>query len=107
MRKEINQKKREIAARKGLDRIKDSQSSFYAKGHDLSQAIRAKRPMILFIYKETYLNISELSATLPKDILSFIQDFADIFPEDMPLRLPPVRGIEHQIDLVPGAPLPK
>ncbi|CAL9121046.1 unnamed protein product, partial [Musa textilis] len=34
------------------------------------------------------------------------KDFADMFPEDLPPGLPPTRGIEHQIDLIPGAPLP-
>ncbi|XP_056158507.1 uncharacterized protein LOC130134829 [Syzygium oleosum] len=35
-----------------------------------------------------------------------LKDFADVFPEDLPPGLPPIRGIEHQIDLIPGAPLP-
>jgi hypothetical protein len=30
----------------------------------------------------------------------------DIFPQDVPPRLPPIRGMEHQIDLIPGASLP-
>ncbi|CAA7017934.1 unnamed protein product [Microthlaspi erraticum] len=34
------------------------------------------------------------------------QDFQDVFPEDCPKGLPPVRGIEHQIDFVPGSTLP-
>ncbi|CAA7017842.1 unnamed protein product [Microthlaspi erraticum] len=34
------------------------------------------------------------------------QDFSDVFPEDSPPGLPPVRGIEHQIDFVPGSTLP-
>uniref|UniRef100_A0A2N9IRC6 Reverse transcriptase domain-containing protein n=1 Tax=Fagus sylvatica TaxID=28930 RepID=A0A2N9IRC6_FAGSY len=35
-----------------------------------------------------------------------VAEFEDVFPEEMPNELPPIRGIEHQIDFVPGAAIP-
>ncbi|XP_048502852.1 uncharacterized protein LOC104896849 [Beta vulgaris subsp. vulgaris] len=35
-----------------------------------------------------------------------LHEFEDVFPDDLPQGLPPVRGIEYQIDLIPGAPIP-
>ncbi|XP_017639740.1 uncharacterized protein LOC108481078 [Gossypium arboreum] len=35
-----------------------------------------------------------------------IFEFEDVFQEEVPSGLPPIRGIEHQIDLVPRAALP-
>ncbi|XP_056853604.1 uncharacterized protein LOC130502881 [Raphanus sativus] len=34
------------------------------------------------------------------------KEFKDVFPEEAPQGLPPIRGIEHQIDFIPGASLP-
>ncbi|KAK1697024.1 hypothetical protein QYE76_013721 [Lolium multiflorum] len=45
-----------------------------------------------------------------KDCIDFdvvpMTEFRDVFPEEVPAGLPPLRGIEHQIDLIPGASLP-
>ncbi|XP_024009236.1 uncharacterized protein LOC112084348 [Eutrema salsugineum] len=43
---------------------------------------------------------------LPPEVEALIKRFEDVFPEEIPPGLPPLRGIEHQIDLVPGQPLP-
>ena len=39
-------------------------------------------------------------------ITSLLQEFQDVFPDELPPGLPPLRGIEHCVDLIPGAPLP-
>ena len=43
---------------------------------------------------------------MPSVVVSLLQDFDEVFPEEMPIGLPPIRGIEHQIDFIPGAPIP-
>ncbi|XP_021759479.1 uncharacterized protein LOC110724369 [Chenopodium quinoa] len=39
-------------------------------------------------------------------LAALIKEYEDVFPNELPQGLPPIRGIEHQIDLIPGAPLP-
>jgi hypothetical protein len=43
---------------------------------------------------------------LPLVLSHLLQEYADVFPDELPPGLPPLRGIEHRIDLIPGAPLP-
>ncbi|XP_048229069.1 uncharacterized protein LOC125369842 [Ricinus communis] len=35
-----------------------------------------------------------------------LEEYKDVFPDDIPKGLPPLRGIEHAIDLILGASLP-
>ncbi|XP_074293077.1 uncharacterized protein LOC141619986 [Silene latifolia] len=39
-------------------------------------------------------------------LTALLKEFEDVFPEELPPGLPPIRGIEHQIDLICGASLP-
>ena len=43
---------------------------------------------------------------IPPDMQYLLDQYKDVFPNDLPPGLPPVRGLEHQIDLIPGASLP-
>ena len=43
---------------------------------------------------------------LPPSIIAILKDFEDVLSEEIPSGLPPIRGIEHQVDLVPRASLP-
>ncbi|KAL3726789.1 hypothetical protein ACJRO7_031655 [Eucalyptus globulus] len=49
---------------------------------------------------------SEIERPIHPKMHCLLKEFAYVFPEDLPLGLPPIRGIEHQIDLIPGSPLP-
>ncbi|WVZ76113.1 hypothetical protein U9M48_024115 [Paspalum notatum var. saurae] len=46
------------------------------------------------------------SLDIPPAVANLLQEYTDVFPKDLPPGLPPLRGIEHQIDLIPGARLP-
>ena len=47
-----------------------------------------------------------MPSSLPPAVTNILQEFADVFPQDVPSGLPPIRGIEHHIDLISGASLP-
>ncbi|XP_042441344.1 uncharacterized protein LOC122026680 [Zingiber officinale] len=56
-------------------------------------------------YKNRY-SFSKDGRNITLAPLTHRQDFKDVFSEDTPPRLPPKRGIEHQIDLIPEASIP-
>jgi hypothetical protein len=47
-----------------------------------------------------------MQQSLPPIVANILQEYANVFPSEVPAGLPPLRGIEHQIDLIPGASLP-
>ncbi|KAK1608505.1 hypothetical protein QYE76_032178 [Lolium multiflorum] len=58
------------------------------------------------ICKEVLFSFEDMPPSLPPAVANLLQEFIDVFPQDVPPGLPPIRGIEHQIDLIPGASLP-
>ncbi|XP_057248184.1 uncharacterized protein LOC130590177 [Beta vulgaris subsp. vulgaris] len=69
-----------------------------------------KQALISFSFGDSYKD-EVLCDVLPMDALHemvkpLVMEFGDVFPNDLPSGLPPSRGIEHQIDLIPGATLP-
>ena len=50
-------------------------------------------------------NISK-EAMIPEKVCPLVEEFADVFPGELSEGLPPMRDIQHHIDLEPGATLP-
>ena len=38
-----------------------------------------------------------------KELLTVLREFSDVFPSDLPSKLPPKRTVDHDIDLIPGS----
>ena len=47
-----------------------------------------------------------LNPSLLSDFVVLLQEFENLFSKEMPSSLPPLRGIEHKIDFIPGTPIP-
>ena len=82
------------------------QVSFNAKVSDVKSAFYTNQPIFVLLYKEACFNTNELDKSLPSVVVSLLQEYEDVFPNDVPSGLQPIRGIEHQIDFVPGATIP-
>ncbi|KAH0716655.1 hypothetical protein KY290_012917 [Solanum tuberosum] len=78
-------RERERGQRSKKEAKEKKNESLYIKAKECLNARREGLPIILLTYKE---------------------NFEDVFPDDTPKGLPPLRGIEHQIDFVPGSQLP-
>ena len=49
---------------------------------------------------------TESEKEIPKEVEPILAEFVDLVPEEIPHGLPPMRDIQHQIDLIPGSVLP-
>ena len=77
-----------------------------ARKDNLKELSEPNDMFYVLLYKDNFLSTNDLPSTLPSVVFDALQDYEDVFPEEIPPGLPPKRGIEHKIDLVPGAPLP-
>jgi hypothetical protein len=39
---------------------------------------------------------------IPSEIQPLLKEFKEIIADDLPIGLPPLRSMSHQIDLIPG-----
>ena len=100
---EREKEKKDLAIERKLER---KQKNFYARASDIKRMLFSNELMIVLLYKKALLNTNEFDLALPSSIVSLLQAYKDVFPEETPHGLPPIREIEHQIDFVPSATIP-
>ena len=106
-----SEKKRETLERKKSEQKKSEtlevRESYLATKSEVKRLCRAKQSLYILFCKNQILTTNTFDDfEVPSSVKTLLQDFQDMFPPNVPNGLPPLRGIEHQIDLIPGASLP-
>jgi hypothetical protein len=85
--------------------IKLKQPSFLATKMDLAEIADVSGACYAFVCKCALFSLDNASVVFPPDVANLLQEYMDVFPSLLPLGIRPLRGIGHNIDLVPGASL--
>ncbi|KAL3605045.1 hypothetical protein D5086_005904 [Populus alba] len=73
---------------------------------EFQQTLAISGILSMFICKATTTNTKDKNEGLPTALQQVLQQFKDVFLEELPSQLPPPRDVQHVIDLVPGSSLP-
>jgi hypothetical protein len=73
---------------------------------DLFVLTNVDAPFHALVCRQVLFLLDDITMPLPHAITNLLQEFKDVFPTMIPPGLSPLRGIEHQIDLIPVATLP-
>ena len=77
-------------------------TGFYAKESEIKSGFYTNQPMFILLYKETYFNANELNPFILSVVVSLLQEFDDVFPEDVPNGLPSLKEMQYQVDIIHG-----
>ena len=64
------------------------------------------REVHLMVVKGEVESSDLVGAQIPVEVQTLLKEFDDVITEDLPAGLPPIRNIQHHIDLAPGVSLP-
>jgi hypothetical protein len=73
---------------------------------DLDEIVDVPDACYALVCKRALFSLDDASVILPPAVTNLLQEYMDIFPSELPPGIPPLRGIEHKIDLAPGESLP-
>ncbi|RDX66934.1 hypothetical protein CR513_54247, partial [Mucuna pruriens] len=80
---------------------KSKKMSAFAKKKEVERASLAKEKLLVLLYKDVYFT-NEFHSSFPCEVDSLLQEFIDVFPDEVPHGLPTYglpKNMESQIDL--------
>jgi hypothetical protein len=86
--------------------IKLKGTCLFATKSDINEFNESGSVAYALVCKDALISLHDMQHSLHPAIANILQEYSDVFPNEIPAGLPPIRGIEHQIDLIPGASLP-
>jgi hypothetical protein len=86
--------------------IKLKSRAMLATTSDLAVSTIVAASFHALVCRQVLFSLEDITTLLPHAITNLMQEFKDVFIAEIPLGLPPLRGTEHQIELIPVASLP-
>ena len=85
----------------------ESKQLYLVREREVRRVLCTRHPLYLLFCQNHILNANQFGKfELPSSIDSLLQNYKDVFPASVPDGLPPLRGIEHHINLITGDSLP-
>ncbi|KAL5582656.1 hypothetical protein UlMin_015098 [Ulmus minor] len=80
----------------------NSDEQVFLTGSQVEHVLSKNEDVFVLLAKEEY----EMIGELPNPAQPLLKEFEDLIPEEILSGLPPLRGIQHHIDLISGLSLP-
>jgi hypothetical protein len=96
----------QIAPSSSSNAVKLKSHAMLATKSDLAISTNVDVSFQVLLCRQVLFSLEDITTPLPCAITNILQEFKDVFSAEIPPRLSPLRGIEHQIDLILGTSLP-
>jgi hypothetical protein len=65
---------------------------------DVNELIASTSVAYALVCKDALISIEDMQHSFPPAIANILREYSDVFPSEILAGLPPIRGIEHQIN---------